>query len=215
MRQQADRDLLAGRRDHVELAQHLVGVVAGAAPSQARAGGWSRRSSPRARRRAGGPRAPTWPRACDVLDALGRAHRGAAVLVNDQCHRESRALQSTAGTRGLARAAGRDSSDRPRASVARASQTRQPRQCDLRLAVGGDRACVDAEPGTNTSSSSRQHDRPAAQRRRDAARLVLQLERCAPAGRAPAWNGRRGARAAAASRSAASAAMPAAIDAST
>ena len=60
-REQADRDLLAGRGDHVELAQDFVGRRLGRrAGARARAGGWSRRSSPRERRRAGAPPSPTW-----------------------------------------------------------------------------------------------------------------------------------------------------------
>ena len=51
-----------------------------------RAGGWSRRSSPTARPPSGAGARPLGDALGDVADALGRAHRGAAVLVNDQCH---------------------------------------------------------------------------------------------------------------------------------
>ena len=59
--EQADRDLLAGRRDHVELAQDVGRSSSRArAGVRGRAGGWSRRSSPRARRRAGARPSPIW-----------------------------------------------------------------------------------------------------------------------------------------------------------
>ena len=89
MRQQADGNLLAG-------GGHACRARAdGCRPWRAgreflargRAGDWSRRSC------AEGTTTIWWParahlatRLRDVADALGRAHRGAAVFVNDQCH---------------------------------------------------------------------------------------------------------------------------------
>ena len=65
------------------------------APWRGRAAGWSRRSSPKARRPADArPRVHLATRRGDVADALGRADRGAAVLVNDKAHGKRRILQA-------------------------------------------------------------------------------------------------------------------------
>jgi len=86
-RQEPDRDLLAGRRDHVELALHLGGdalgrELLGQAEQAVGLAAHRRRDDdhpmPGAR--------PFGDPLGDVANPLGRPHRGAAVLVNDECH---------------------------------------------------------------------------------------------------------------------------------
>ena len=118
-REQADRDLLAGRRRscRARAAPRRVVVSGDELLRERRAGGWSRRSSPRERRPSGARPGPTWRRAGDALDALRRAHRGAAVLVNDQCHGKRRVVDAAEGAwRARRRKEDSDSSQRPGAS---------------------------------------------------------------------------------------------------
>ena len=83
-REQADRDLLAGGGDDVELAR--IGVRRELACASAEQAVGLAASSPTRRRRAGGPRAEARDAPRDVLDALDAADRGAAVFLDDQCH---------------------------------------------------------------------------------------------------------------------------------
>jgi hypothetical protein len=97
-REQADRDLLAGRRDHVELA-HQLGRAAlgrdllGQREQAIRLAAHRRRHDDHA---VAGP-GPLGDALGDTLDPLGRAHRRAAVLVNDQCHEGGACPRRTAG----------------------------------------------------------------------------------------------------------------------
>ena len=83
------------------------------------------------------------------------------------------------GRKRPARGAGGNSDSSERlgaASTAARRQARQPGDRDLRLAGGRERAGIDAEAGNEDRYAVAADDRPVAQRRRDAARLELQLQ---------------------------------------
>src|SRR5205814_9760427 len=71
----------------------------------------------------------------------------------------------------------RDSSERPLAARALAPRSRrQPGQRELRLAGRGTRTRIDAQAGHEDGYAVPADDRTVAKRRRDAARLELELE---------------------------------------
>ena len=114
----------------------------------------------------------------DVVDALGRAHRRAAVLVNDQCHGR-RGPRCAAIENPSVKAPGKiDSSERP--SALRSPRRRsagQPARARPALAPAGASARASMpRPGTKTVAPSMQAIGPSRSARRDAARLELQLE---------------------------------------
>ncbi len=166
-RQQADRDLLAGRRDHVELAlqrardarrrqflgqpEQAVGLAA-----------HCRRDDDHLVAGAG----PFGDPLGDIADALGRPHRGAAVLVNDECHGAGRGQDRLHrnGRRHAGKAS--DSSERRRGLVLAASDVRRRGRPPVAAAPGRGRsatACprVDAEAGDEDQLAAAVEQRPA------------------------------------------------------
>ena len=130
---------------------------------------------------------PLGDAARDALDPLRRAHRGAAVLVNDQCHGRKARVAAAARTRH-ARARERDSSQRPSRAPRLPVGARRGSQVSATcgLAWRGDGARIERRARrTNTGTPSRQTIGPSRSAGATPARLELQLQ----AARRPAGAG--------------------------
>jgi hypothetical protein len=131
-----------------------------------------------------------------VADALGGAHRGAAVLVNDQCHEglpERGKKGSCRETQHAAHraAANRDSSGHPACSAAAWTGVRAPSAASR---ADGPARPARAHPGPGRARRPgpvRVEQRPAARPGRHALRLVLLLQARAPGRLARAGSARR------------------------